>query len=96
MVAKFLNSKSRGLLTGTLLLALATLAGPALGYAGTRSFPIAAEAKRVSIGSGMTYAAWTYGGTVPGPLMRVTEGDTVNIQLVNHTASAHGLEVFAA
>ncbi|MHB8381723.1 MAG: multicopper oxidase domain-containing protein [Candidatus Binataceae bacterium] len=55
-----------------------------------------AESKTISIGSGMTYAAWTYGGTVPGPLLRAREGDRVTVQLVNHTASAHGLEIYAA
>ncbi|HVA79583.1 MAG TPA: multicopper oxidase domain-containing protein, partial [Candidatus Binataceae bacterium] len=50
----------------------------------------------ISIGSGMTYAAWTYGGTVPGPLLRARQGDQVTVKLANHTASAHGLEIYAA
>lgn len=96
MVAKILTGKSTALVAGGLLVALATLTRPAPAMAETRTFPVSAEAKRINIGSGMTYAAWTYSGTVPGPLMRATVGDKVNIQLVNHTASAHGLEVYAA
>ena len=35
------------------------------------------------IADGVTYDFWTYDGTVPGPLLRVMEGDTVNLTLVN-------------
>jgi len=33
--------------------------------------------------SGSTYPFWTFDGTVPGPLLRVMEGDTVELTLVN-------------
>ncbi|TSC58574.1 MAG: Cu2+-exporting ATPase [Candidatus Peregrinibacteria bacterium Greene0416_19] len=32
---------------------------------------------------GMTYQYWTYNGTVPGPFLRVREGDTVELQLTH-------------
>jgi P-type Cu+ transporter len=32
---------------------------------------------------GTTYQYWTYNGTVPGPLLRVREGDTVEVQLTH-------------
>lgn len=35
------------------------------------------------IAPGTTYQYWTYNGTVPGPLLRVKEGDTVEVQLTH-------------
>lgn len=37
---------------------------------------------------GVTYEYWTYNGTVPGPFLRVREGDTVEIRLT-HSAEEH-------
>ena len=37
---------------------------------------------------GVTYEYWTYNGTVPGPFIRVKEGDTVEIRL-NHGQEGH-------
>lgn len=34
---------------------------------------------------------WTYNGTVPGPEIRVREGDIVRIKLVNKSGAKHGL-----
>ncbi|MGA8570561.1 MAG: multicopper oxidase domain-containing protein, partial [Candidatus Binataceae bacterium] len=45
---------------------------------------------------GMSFNAWTYSGTVPGPVLKVMQGDEVNINLVNHTKDAHGINVHAA
>lgn len=41
-------------------------------------------------------AVWTYNGTVPGPALRVTQGDRVRVTLINHLPAAttihwHGL-----
>ncbi len=35
------------------------------------------------IAPGTTYQYWTYNGTVPGPLLRVREGDTVEVHLTH-------------
>lgn len=32
---------------------------------------------------------WTYNGTVPGPMLRITEGDTVELSLSNDSTSLH-------
>lgn len=61
-----------------------------------RTFTLTAENTKVEVGAGMTYAASTYSGTVPGPLLRVSQGDQVTIRLVNRTSSAHGIDVAAA
>lgn len=39
--------------------------------------------------SGTTYPAWTFGGTIPGPVVRVKEGDTVDFKLVNPASNRH-------
>jgi len=39
---------------------------------------------------GTTYSFWTFDGTVPGPMIRVMEGDTVELTLVNPDTSAVG------
>ena len=45
---------------------------------------IVSENKTVDImNGGYKFKAWTFNGTVPGPTMRVTEGDLVRITLIN-------------
>jgi len=78
---------------------LALIAGLAIVnpvLAATRNFTLTVGKGQVDIGGGMKYAAWTYNGTVPGPVLRVRQGDTVNIKLDNPTGDAHGVFVGAA
>ncbi len=42
-----------------------------------------AQVTNVEISSGVFYNAWTFNGTVPGPIIRVKEGDTLNFTLNN-------------
>ena len=65
-------------------------------FAEQRNFTIPVEEKVVDIGSGLKYDAWTYGGTVPGPVLRVRQGDKVHIHLVNDMEIAHGIDIHAA
>ncbi len=44
---------------------------------------------RGALADGVEYAFWTFGGTVPGPFIRVRVGDTVQIRLKNDHASLH-------
>ncbi len=69
-----------------------------------------AEAKRVNVeltavetdvvidGQGTKYPAWTYNGQVPGPVVRVTEGDTVHFTLKNLESNSrpHSIDFHAA
>lgn len=41
------------------------------------------------IADGITFNYWTFDGTVPGPFLRVKEGDTVRLTLHNHESSIH-------
>ncbi len=49
------------------------------------------------IADGVRYNFWTFNGTVPGPLIRVREGDTVELHLKNDPSSrmAHNIDMHA-
>ena len=51
---------------------------------------------RVTIAPGVRYAAWTFGGTVPGPALRIRQGDTVAFTLVNRADIPHSMDFHAA
>lgn len=51
---------------------------------------------KVPIADGVTYDAWTFNGQVPGPVLRVTQGDTVDFTLVNQAPMPHSLDFHAA
>jgi len=46
---------------------------------------------------GVEYTYWTFGGTVPGPMIRVREGDMVDFKLHNHPTSKmpHNIDLHA-
>jgi nitrite reductase (NO-forming) len=50
----------------------------------------------VTIAPGLRYAAWTFGGTVPGPALRIRQGDTVAFTLVNRANIPHSMDFHAA
>ena len=49
----------------------------------------------VKVAPGVRMHAWTFNGTVPGPVIRAKEGDTVEVTLHNaHTRHAHSPGMF--
>jgi nitrite reductase (NO-forming) len=50
----------------------------------------------IGIADGTTYEGWTFGGTVPGPTIRVNEGDLVRITLVNESNMPHSIDFHSA
>ena len=73
--------------------AAAPVTAPAL-----REFTLTAQEVDWDLMPGTTVKAWTFNGTVPGPELRVTEGDTVRVTLVNQlseptTIHWHGVDV---
>lgn len=50
----------------------------------------------VSIAPGIAYHAWTFNGTVPGPVIRVHQGQTVHFTLVNEGSMPHSIDFHAA
>ena len=53
------------------------------------------ETTGVELGMGMTFAAWTYNGRIPGPTIEACAGDTVTIRLRNTGTTSHGLDSHA-
>ena len=66
----------------------------------TVKIALSAVAVRSELAPGVTYEYWTYNKQVPGPFLRVKEGDTVEISLhhdpaghMHSAATAEGLEI---
>jgi len=51
---------------------------------------LTAKEVTAELANGTTYTFWTFDGTVPGPMIRVMEGDTVEFTLVNDLSSVNG------
>ena len=65
---------------------------------GVKVFELTTKAVQWEILDGVTVTAFTYNGTVPGPMIRVTEGDQVRVIVKNElpdptTIHWHGVEV---
>ena len=61
-----------------------------------RAYMLTAVDKEIEVAPGVFFPAWTYNGTVPGPVIRATEGDTLRVKFVNagshpHTIHFHGI-----
>ncbi len=52
--------------------------------------------KDITVAKGYVVHAWTFGGTVPGPTIRVHLGDTVNVHLTNKTPMSHSIDFHAS
>src|SRR5207344_955909 len=50
----------------------------------------------IQVSKSTTYRAWTFEGRVPGPTVRVTQGDSVDFTLVNSAAMPHSMDFHAA
>ncbi|HEX7732027.1 MAG TPA: multicopper oxidase domain-containing protein, partial [Rhodanobacter sp.] len=50
----------------------------------------------IEIASGVQYQAWTFGKSVPGPVIHVRQGQTVNVVLTNHGTMQHSIDFHAA
>ena len=52
--------------------------------------------KDITVAEGFVVHAWTFGGTVPGPTIRVHLGDTVNVHLTNQGLMSHSIDFHAS
>lgn len=50
----------------------------------------------LEIAAGVTFNSWTFEGTVPGPVLHIKQGDTVQFTLVNDAASGHSMDFHSA
>ncbi len=61
-----------------------------------REYQLVAIDRDLEVAPGVIFPAWTYNGTVPGPIIRATEGDLLRVHFTNgsdhpHTIHFHGL-----
>ncbi len=52
--------------------------------------------KVIQIATGVSYQAWTFNGTVPGPNIFVNQGDPVMFTLINNSTMLHSMDFHAA
>jgi nitrite reductase (NO-forming) len=62
----------------------------------TRHITLVAEPAKITIATNVTYDAWTFNGTVPGPTIMVNQGDTIVAKFINDfTDMAHSIDFHA-
>ena len=61
-----------------------------------REYTVVSMDKQIEVADGVFFDAWTYNGTVPGPVLRATEDDLFRVEFENggshpHTIHFHGI-----
>jgi FtsP/CotA-like multicopper oxidase with cupredoxin domain len=61
-----------------------------------REYELLASDRTIEVAQGVEFPAWTYNGTVPGPVIRATEDDLLRVNFINggshpHTIHFHGI-----
>lgn len=56
-----------------------------------REYTLEITEKVIDFGGGNTWTAWTYGGTVPGPTLRVNVGEILRVRVINRLNRVHSL-----
>jgi nitrite reductase (NO-forming) len=62
----------------------------------TVNINLVAKEALISIAPGVAYNAWTFNGSVPGPILRVRVGQTVHFTLTNDSSMPHSIDFHAA
>lgn len=71
--------------------ALHTPPPPAPLAADVRRFELPVISTTLEVAEGQRVDTWAYGGTVPGPILRATVGQRMEVNLVNRTQGAHNV-----
>ncbi|HJP85723.1 MAG TPA: multicopper oxidase domain-containing protein [Gemmatimonadaceae bacterium] len=61
-----------------------------------KEFRIPIKDATLEIAKGVTYQGWTFGGTVPGPVIHVRVGDLVRVTVINNSPMPHSIDFHAA
>ena len=69
---------------------------PLIDKGNTVAVTIIATDATVQIASDVQYLAWTFGGTMPGPVLHVVQGQTVNVTFINNGTMNHSIDFHAA
>jgi nitrite reductase (NO-forming) len=62
---------------------------PALMAGTTHDVELVVEEKAMTVAEGFVQGVWTFGGQVPGPVIRVKVGDTLRVRLRNPATNEH-------
>lgn len=80
-------------------LGIAPHAAPPTGRSHPARVVVEIEVREVlsQIAEGVQYTFWTFGGSVPGPMIRVRRGDVVELHLMNHPENTmpHSIDLHA-
>jgi nitrite reductase (NO-forming) len=71
-------------------------AAPAVPAGDTVNVSLETKDAMVTIAPGVSYHAWTFNGTVPGPVIRVRQGQLVHFTLTNSSQMPHSIDFHAA
>ena len=63
---------------------------------GVREFDLSVVETDLEVANGQRVKVWAYGGTVPGPIIRATVGESIRVTLGNHASLAHSLHFHGA
>jgi nitrite reductase (NO-forming) len=69
---------------------------PLIGNGNAVSVNLESSDVTIEIASGVQYQAWTFNGTVPGPILHVRQGQTVNVTFTNNGMMQHSIDFHAA
>jgi nitrite reductase (NO-forming) len=64
--------------------------------AASKQLTLEAIDAKVEIGAGVQYNAWSFGGTVPAPVIHLRQGDTIDFTLKNSGRTGHSIDFHAA
>src|SRR4029077_13095794 len=56
-----------------------------------REYTLTALDREIEVAPGVFFPAWTYNGTVPGPVIRATEGDMLRVKFQNAGTHPHSI-----
>jgi nitrite reductase (NO-forming) len=69
---------------------------PAIAEGTVKKVTLEVADRKVDIAPGVTFNAWTFGTSIPGPVIHLRQGDTVDFTLVNKAMMPHSIDFHAA
>ena len=69
---------------------------PPAGSETTQKITLEVKDARLEVAPGVVADMWTFNGSVPGPVLHVRQGDTVDFTLINHGTTNHSIDFHAA
>lgn len=102
---KMEGERSKAIIAATIIIAGLLVIGvvnfkvvtlPAASAKSVANITLVARELQIQVADGVTYNAWTFNGTAPGPTVWVNQGDTVHFTLINEGSMGHSIDFHAA